>query len=55
MSGAVIRLPFETSGFAPSISRYSLRSRSGTGTLSAAPNIRPADTCFGIWSTVLAV
>ncbi len=22
--------------------------------LNAAPNIRPAETCFGIWSTVLA-
>ena len=53
--GEVIRLPFETSGFAPSTSRCSQRSRSGTGTLSAAPNISPADTCFGIWSTVLAV
>ena len=32
-----------------------MRSRSGIGIDSAAPNIKPADTCFGIWSTVLAV
>ena len=52
MSGAVSRLPFDTSGFAPSISRWSLRSTSGIGTDSIAPNISPADICFGIWSTV---
>ena len=55
MSGAVMRLPLDTSGFAPSIKRYEQRSTSGTGTLSAVPNMSPADTCFGIWSTVLAV
>ena len=54
MSGAVSRLPFDTSGLAPRISRWSVRSMSGTGMLSAAPNISPAETCFGIWSTVLA-
>ena len=54
MSGAVSRLPFEASGLAPSISRWSVRSTSGTGMLSAAPNISPADTCLGIWSTVVA-
>ena len=32
-----------------------MRSRSGTGTVSAPPNIRPALTCLGIWSTVLAL
>ena len=26
----------------------------GHGTESGAPNISPAETCFGIWSTVLA-
>ena len=31
-----------------------MRSTSGTGIVSAAPNISPAETCFGIWSTVLA-
>ena len=41
MSGAVIRLPFDASGFAPRISRWSVRSMSGTGTDSAVPNIRP--------------
>ena len=54
MSGAVSRLPFDTSGFAPSISRCSQRSTSGTGTDSIVPNMWPADTCFGIWSTVEA-
>ena len=48
MSGAVSRLPFETSGLAPSSIRWSQLSTSGTGTDSIAPNIRPADTCFGI-------
>jgi hypothetical protein len=54
MSGAVIRLPFETSGSAPRTRRKSVRSRSGTGTLRPVPNMRPTATCFGIWSTVLA-
>jgi len=31
-----------------------VRSRSGTGMLSTVPNMSPAATCFGIWSTVLA-
>ena len=55
MFGAVSRLPFETSGLAPSISRWSQRSTSGIGTDSIVPNIRPDETCFGIWSTVDAV
>ena len=55
MSGAVSRLPFDTSGFAPRRSRCSQRSTSGTGIESIVPNMRPAETCFGIWSTVLAV
>ena len=41
MSGAVIRLPFETSGFAPRISRCRVRSRSGTGMASGSPNMVP--------------
>ena len=53
-SGAVIRLPFDTTGSAPRMSRNDVRSRSGTGTLRAVPNMSPALTCFGIWSTVLA-
>lgn len=32
-----------------------MRSRSGTGTVSAAPNMSPELSCFGIWSTVLAL
>ena len=55
MSGAVSRLPLDTSGFAPRISRWSVRSTSGTGTDRMVPNIRPAETCLGIWSTVEAV
>ncbi len=55
MSGAVSRLPFETSGFAPSRMRWSQRSTSGIGTDRIVPNISPADICFGIWSTVDAV
>jgi hypothetical protein len=54
MFGAVSRLPFDTSGLAPSISRCSQRSTSGIGTESIVPNMWPAETCFGIWSTVEA-
>ena len=54
MSGAVIRLPLEASGLAPSISRWSVRSTSGTATVVPLPNISALDICFGIWSTVLA-
>ena len=54
MSGAVNRLPFDASGLAPSISMWSVRSMSGIGTPSIVPNISPAETCLGIWSTVLA-
>ena len=54
MSGAVIRLPFEASGLAPSISRWSVRSTSGTGTVVPVPNISAAAICLGNWSTVLA-
>ena len=41
MFGAVSRLPFETSGFAPSSSRWSQRSTSGIGTDSIVPNMWP--------------
>ena len=54
MSGAVIRLPFDASGFAPRIRRWSVRSTSGIGIESIEPNMRPEETCLGIWSTVLA-
>ena len=54
MSGAVIRLPFDSSGLAPRMSRWSVRSTSGIGMLSGPPNISPLLTCLGIWSRVLA-
>ena len=54
MSGAVSSEPFETSGLAPRTSRWSVRSTSGTGTERPVPNISPAESCFGIWSTVEA-
>ena len=54
MSGAVRRLPFDWSGLAPRISRWSVRSTSGIGTDRIVPNMSPAATCLGIWSTVLA-
>ena len=54
-SGAVINEPLDASGFAPSISRYCVRSRSGIGIESGAPNISAAATSLGRWSTVLAV
>ena len=41
-------------GSAPRMRRKAVRSRSGTGTVRAVPNMSPALTCFGIWSTVLA-
>ncbi len=54
MSGAVIRLPLDIRGLAPSTTNRSVRSMSGTGMASGSPNISPLDTCLGIWSTVLA-
>ncbi len=54
MSGAVIRLPLDCSGLAPSMSRWSVRSTSGTGTVVPVPNISAAAICLGYWSTVLA-
>ncbi len=55
MSGAVSSEPLETSGLAPRISRWSVRSTSGTGTLRPPPNMNAEESCFGIWSTVEAV
>ena len=54
-SGAVASEPFDTSGSAPSINRKWVRSMSGTGMVPGLPNMRPLDTCLGIWSTVLAL
>ncbi len=53
-SGAVARLPLDSKGLAPSITSMSVRSTSGTGTVSDPPNISPAATSLGRWSTVLA-
>jgi hypothetical protein len=50
-SGAVHSDPFDAYGLAPSISRKSVWSRSGTGT-ATDPNIIAADISFGRWSTV---
>ena len=55
ISGAVHRDPFETIGFAPRMSMKSVRSMSGIGIDRPVPNISPAATWVGIWSTVLAV
>ena len=49
-----MRLPFDANGFAPSMTSRSVWSMSGIGMVMGVPNISPADTCFGIWSTVLA-
>ena len=46
-SGAVISEPLEASGFAPSTSRCIVRSRSGTGTDSGAPNISAGADLLG--------
>ena len=54
-SGEVISEPLETIGSAPRIIRWSVRSRSGTGTLSPVPNISADAACLGAWSTVLAL
>ncbi len=54
-SGAVHRLPLDSSGLAPISSRWSVRSRSGTGMRLASPKRSPLETCLGIWSTVEAV
>ena len=55
MSGAVIRLPLEASGLAPRMSRWSVRSTSGTATVAPLPNISAEAICLGYWSTVLAL
>jgi hypothetical protein len=50
----VQRLPLDAYGLAPRISRWSVRSRSGTAMSRGLPKRYPLDTCFGIWSTVEA-
>ena len=47
-SGAVHMLPFDTYGLAPRTKRCSVRSRSGTGTATGDPKMRPAATWRGI-------
>ncbi len=54
-SAAVARLPLDTSGLAPMRTRWSVRSRSGTGMALGSPKRWPPETCLGIWSRVLAV
>ena len=55
MSGAVSRLPLEASGLAPRMSRWSVRSTSGTATVAPLPNMSAEAICLGYWSTVLAL
>ncbi len=49
------RLPFDTMGLAPSIRKCCVRSTSGMGNENPEPNRYALDTCFGIWSTLVAV
>lgn len=46
--------PKGASGLAPSISRWAVRSTSGTGTVVPVPNISAEASCLGVWSTVEA-
>ena len=55
MSGAVSRLPFETSGLAPEHQQVVAAVDVGHRDGEHVPNISPAETCLGIWSTVDAV
>ncbi len=54
MSGAVSRLPLETSGFAPSTRKNSVWSTSGTAKRPGDPNIWDWATILGSWSTLVA-
>ena len=47
-------LPLLAMGLAPSTISRSVRSRSGTGTLSQWPYSQPLANCRGIWSSVEA-
>ena len=51
---AVIKLPLEASGFAPSMRKKPVRSTSGTGSISWCPNISSAASICGSWSTEVA-
>ena len=53
-SAAVATLPLLTRGLAPMMTRWSVRSRSGTVNANGLPNRYPQATCLGIWSSVLA-
>ena len=46
--------PLETSGFPPTTTSRSVRSRSGTGSSSGEPNSRYESRCCGCWSTLAA-
>ena len=54
-SGTVHMLPLLAIGLAPSISRKSQWSMSGTGTVSGWPYIQPLASWRGIWSSVDAL
>ena len=54
MFGAVIRLPLDTSGFAPMQTNRSVRSMSGTGSSAWWPSIRYAASICGSWSSDVA-
>ena len=54
MPGAVIKLPFDATGFAPSTRKKSVRSTSGTGSRSWCPNISSDASMWGSWSTEVA-
>ena len=53
--GAVIMLPFDASGLAPSISRYDVRSMSGTATINWCPYSRYDASMCGSWSIDVAL
>ena len=54
MPPAVIRLPFDARGLAPSMRKKLVRSTSGTGRRSWWPNISSAASMCGSWSTEVA-
>ena len=54
MSGAVIRLPLDTAGLPPMMTKNAVRSTSGMGNKNGCPNINAAATMCGSWSNELA-
>ncbi len=52
--GAVMSEPFDTDGFAPSTSMWSVRSMSGIGNSARFPNISADVRCCGSWSADVA-